>query len=333
MKRSQGTAVLFVRHGPLQTCYLSRWNPEWRSYQLLGGQPRPGETHWQAAMRETRQSLLQPDDHFSIIPEPVACLRYRAFSEHSGQETEHCMQLFEGSLSEQIPDEVLTGDHRWLSLEEIQRGVTDSGQTISSELSLLLMKTGRLPICRDPSVWTIGVTGHRDLSRDQLPRLRERLNRLLDDAEFIGKGRPITLLSPLAVGADQLVAEEGLLRGYRLVAPLPLPPSRYRANFPSREVQQLDLLLESASEWFTLPHPAGASSFQPLATQSCRKEAYLRPGRHIVDRCDLLIVLWDGCQSQPEGGTASTLRYALHNNSPHPKPHISVCRVKRAGSC
>ncbi len=244
------------------------------------------------------------------------------------------MQLFEGKLSETVADEALAGNHRWLSCEEIQQGVAHSGQTISPSLGLLLMKTGRLPIHRDPSVWTIGVTGHRDLSREQLPRLRERLNRLLDDAEIMGGGRPITLLSSLAIGADQLVAEVGLQRGYRLVAPLPLPPSGYRAGFPAApELERLDTLLESACEWFTLPHPTGESSFLPLTTTSSRKEAYRRPGRYIVDRCDLLIALWDGSHSQPEGGTVSTLRYALHNNSPHPKPRISVCRVKRAGSC
>ncbi len=54
MNRSQGAAVLFVRHGPQQTSFLARWNPERRAYQLLGGQPRPEESHWQAALRETR---------------------------------------------------------------------------------------------------------------------------------------------------------------------------------------------------------------------------------------------------------------------------------------
>ena len=70
----------------------------------------------------------------------------------------------------------------------------------------------------------IGVTGHRDLSRFDVARLRRQVGAvlqsmrvILDQADpapgldlFFPDEALLTVISPLAAGADQLVAEEAL---------------------------------------------------------------------------------------------------------------------------
>src|ERR1700704_5759523 len=81
----------------------------------------------------------------------------------------------------------------------------------------------------------IGVTGHRDLRDEDVPRLeakvaaiiaRLRHDYLADDVET-----PIIVLSALAEGADRLVARVALAQGARLIAPLPMPREEYRRDF------------------------------------------------------------------------------------------------------
>src|SRR5258708_20873104 len=81
----------------------------------------------------------------------------------------------------------------------------------------------------------IGVTGHRDLRDEDVPKLEAevaaiiaglRLDYLEGDSET-----PIIVLSALAEGADRLVARVALAQGARLLPPLPLPPQEYCRDF------------------------------------------------------------------------------------------------------
>src|SRR5262249_32407575 len=81
----------------------------------------------------------------------------------------------------------------------------------------------------------IGVTGHRDLRDEDVPRLERevaaviaglRRDYLRDDPRT-----PIIVLSALAEGADRLVARVALAQSARLIAPLPLPLEEYRRDF------------------------------------------------------------------------------------------------------
>src|SRR3982075_228065 len=81
----------------------------------------------------------------------------------------------------------------------------------------------------------IGVTGHRDLRDEDVPKLEAEVARIIaglrrdylkDDGET-----PIIVLSALAEGADRLVARVALAQGARLIAPLPLPAAEYRRDF------------------------------------------------------------------------------------------------------
>ena len=47
-----------------------------------------------------------------------------------------------------------------------------------------------------------------------------------------------------------------------------------------------------------------------LDSSETREKAYERVGRYVVDRCDVLIALWDGERSRGHGGTAEIVDYA-----------------------
>jgi hypothetical protein len=75
---------------------------------------------------------------------------------------------------------------------------------------------------------------------------------------------PIVLLSPLAEGADRLVAEVALEVGARLVVPLPMPQHLYEEDFRSPEsLAEFRCLLERAEHCITVPPVADEKRVSP----------------------------------------------------------------------
>ena len=144
----------------------------------------------------------------------------------------------------------------------------------------------------------VGVTGHRRMRGVDARRaeVRTRLEELRD-------GRRIVVLSALAEGADRMVVhlarEIDPAAGLRVA--LPLEITDYLRDFatPGSRDEFLRLL-------------AGAERFQVVRgdRDHARDAAYERVGRRIVERCDLLLALWDGRESRGRGGTAEIVRYA-----------------------
>lgn len=162
---------------------------------------------------------------------------------------------------------------------------------------------------RIPFTFRIGVTGHRDLADPDALRapVREALSRLTELAHVAPEtGLPLVLVSALAEGADRLVAEEALADyDARLEVALPLAADDYAKDFKTEvSKQEFRSLLDRASD--TWQAPAGLS----------REEAYERAGRYVVDRCDAIVVLWDGEGSRGRGGTAEIVGYAQEQGVP-----------------
>ncbi len=149
----------------------------------------------------------------------------------------------------------------------------------------------------------IGVTGHRFLA--EIGKLRAEVDRALDDIERAFGGHKLVVVSPLAEGADRLVAEAVLQRGGDLTVPLPLPVEDYLQDFESQESKaEFRQLLERAAEVIELP-----------ATPT-RNEAYEQVGLYVLDNCDVLIAVYDGQPSQGRGGTAEIVERALQRGMP-----------------
>ena len=154
----------------------------------------------------------------------------------------------------------------------------------------------------------IGVTGHRRLTDPAtlVPGIRAAIQGVVE--RFLGPAAQPALLviSALAEGADRLVAAE-VLAGpdATLEAVLPLPPGDYLDDFTgdASKAEFTAMLGRAASVWVARPG-------------SSRDEAYERAGRHVVDRADVLIALWDGEPPRGRGGTATVVSYAREQGVP-----------------
>ena len=162
----------------------------------------------------------------------------------------------------------------------------------------------------------VGVTSHRDLREAELAGLRGQVARLFDRLREAYPDLELAVLSPLAEGGDQLVAEEGLRQGARLLVPLPLPVDIYLHDFHS-EVQRshfLDLLRQG--ETLPLPLPDGVGIEALREPGPLRDLQYARCGLYVADHCHLLLALWDGRPSSRLGGTAQVVGYYLGQSMP-----------------
>ena len=162
---------------------------------------------------------------------------------------------------------------------------------------------------RIPFRLRIGVTGHRRLDDEealagQVGRALERVKELLPASPYTRV--LFTVVSPLAEGADRLVAREVLKNeGADLEVPLPLPREEYVRDFQSDESKrEFDNLLSQARE------------VMELGPSESPEEAYERVGHYVVGRCDVLIALWDGQLSKGQGGTAEIVQYARDREVP-----------------
>lgn len=174
-----------------------------------------------------------------------------------------------------------------------------------------------------PFCLRIGITGHRTLH--SLPKLTACLDKILI-TEFLEAFSPearnivtslkttpvqLTFISPLAEGADRLAANAALQNGCTLEALLPMPKDEYEKDFVTQESRrEFDNLLAKAHRITVVKNGK-----VPLDVDY-RSNAYLNVGTETVNRCDILIALWDGKPSRGTGGTADIVALALKQNKP-----------------
>ena len=153
----------------------------------------------------------------------------------------------------------------------------------------------------------LGVTGHRVLGDRAL--LCQAVSKALDliEAYFLNPGQGLLLLSPLAQGADQLVAELVLKRpGARLIVPLPFEERRYMATFTnSKARERFKALVARAERVLVVPEANRAE-----------EEAYEAVGRFVVDNSRLILAVWDGQRARGRGGTGEIVEYARKKSRP-----------------
>lgn len=142
----------------------------------------------------------------------------------------------------------------------------------------------------------VGVTGHRDIAPAAVPAVRTAVRNMLDDLrqEF---GSALCILTGLADGADQLVAEAAVARSIAVIAVAPMPRSIYRTKL--RDGETFERLWRRAALTLELPEVSGASDHDDLQ--------YEQFGALLSRRCHLLVALWDGCDSAERGGTAAVV--------------------------
>jgi hypothetical protein len=179
----------------------------------------------------------------------------------------------------------------------------------------------------------LGVTGHRGrpLPGADLPLLEERVDRVLAGLAELGFQE---LISPLAEGADRLVAQRALVTGWTLRALLPFEALRYEEDFQGDgSVGEFRELLARAAGVEVVPDQApepGAASPDsdatppdpapptggPPGSAAAPDLPYRRVGRALLDRVGVLVAVWDGLPPRGPGGTGEVVQEAVRRGIP-----------------
>ncbi len=195
----------------------------------------------------------------------------------------------------------------------------------------------------------IGVTGARNLATTHLSHIHAKVRAALtcfsDEMNSIAWERAVArfyasddkktcapilrIISPLALGADRLVAEEALALGYKLYAPMPFSRTEYEKDFigtdpaktphalPMTAAEDLDqfrtLLARAGEDWMSLD---GDYDKEKPDRDEQRNRAYEAVGRFVVRNSDILIAIWNGELAAGRGGTQEVVEYAANVGVP-----------------
>lgn len=157
----------------------------------------------------------------------------------------------------------------------------------------------------------VGVTSHRNIPASEMPALRQHVRELFARLQHEFPHLPLTLLSSLAEGGDQLVAEEALQAGAKLIAPLPFAREFYARDFVDAAVRARFEALCAKAQVIELPLLAGHTRGVVALASEQRNRQYAQAGTFVAWHCQLLIAIWDGKPSQHVGGTAQIVDYFL----------------------
>jgi hypothetical protein len=207
-------------------------------------------------------------------------------------------------------------------------GIADGARNkASAHVSTAAAQAGdpRLPL-------VIGVTGHRDLRPEARGAIAAQVREVLLHFKTAYPNTPLILLSPLAEGADRLVAEVALESGIgaNLMAPLPMLRAEYERDFETADSRaEFGRLLDAASHRLELPTPPGVGQAQLRNETAARQDQYLAVGEFIARHCEVLIALWNGKPGQ-RGGTADVVALKLTGVAPETRPaHSSPASIPR----
>ena len=159
----------------------------------------------------------------------------------------------------------------------------------------------------------LGITGHRDIRKEDQIYLKRVVREFIDNLLKQYSSCPICLLSPLAEGADRLVAEVVLeIPNSSLIVPLPMPINEYERDFQTDNSKaEFNRLLQEADLVLTLPLLKDNSPKIIHCAGDERDRQYEQLGAYIVQHSQLLISLWDGISIDKIGGTSEIVRFGL----------------------
>jgi len=125
----------------------------------------------------------------------------------------------------------------------------------------------------------------------------------------------LRVISALAAGSDQWLAEEALALGYELQCPLPFSRDEYRNDFKGDDSSQrgYDALLNKATAVLELD---GKVDTDAEGKRHPDSHSYEAVGRVVLDQSDLLVAIWDGQDTFGIGGTAQVVNEALQRGIP-----------------
>lgn len=151
----------------------------------------------------------------------------------------------------------------------------------------------------------LGVTGHRNLPADDLPRIEGAVREQLLKLRYALPDTRIIVASAQAEGADRLVTRVALAlnEGFEVWSILPTDANEYEKDFTSEQsrAEFRDLLKKSVR---ILNASALAGHDVEL---SKRPQIYVCGGNEICRLSHALLAVWDGKSSDRPGGTADVV--------------------------
>ena len=164
----------------------------------------------------------------------------------------------------------------------------------------------------------IGVTGHMSLDLSRSSEIEVGIEKAVT---LIAREYPesyFTVLSPMAVGSDQLVTKKIILKpGFtKLIAILPTDQEEYIKDFGVTDDHRADYRGAERRQEFQYWLNENAAEIITMPPAPTRDEAYRESGCFIVEKCDLLIAIWDGDKAQGIGGTAEIVDKAIQCKKP-----------------
>lgn len=144
----------------------------------------------------------------------------------------------------------------------------------------------------------IGVTGHQRLDDTRAWAWVE--SAMCQELDALPQ--PLTAVSSLAIGADQLLASLVIRRGGQIVALIPF--AGYERTFAPDDLEAYRQLLGVAVR------------VEVLESLGTDEDAYLAAGKRVVDLADRMLAVWNGQPAKGKGGTADIVAYALAQGVP-----------------
>lgn len=189
----------------------------------------------------------------------------------------------------------------------------------------------------------IGVTGHRDIHKSCIKSLQKNIRNIFDQLIEKYPHTPIIFLSPLADGADRIVAEVAFefKENITVSAPLPMDIESYIKTFAkgitihkeSTDEKKLILEKESCEEFDKLlnqvksqtndyvpkiiPMLFDEESYENSSEdeqRNIRRQQYSIVGEYIAIHSNILIALYDDNEKENPGGTKEIVRKKLEGS-------------------
>lgn len=180
-------------------------------------------------------------------------------------------------------------------------------------------------------VFSVGITGTRDIPVDRSDDIRKHLVTLLkfvrQEVTCLSRMTEARLayqleadqtiaprfrfISPLAEGADRLAAEVALDHDYSLYVPMPFAREEYARDFGPQAGEG-----SSRAAFDHLVGQAAATLELDGARGDDQDSSYEAAGRHVARNADLLIAIWDGRRAKGRGGSGDIVRFAIRAGVP-----------------
>jgi len=146
-------------------------------------------------------------------------------------------------------------------------------------------------------VTVVGVTGHQRIPPEAHEWVASKIRAILRSLEL-----PLTGYSSLAMGADQLFANEIVDAGGDLVAVIPCQD--YETTFAADDLTRYRAALTRARQVIILDYPTPS------------REAFRAAGIKVADNSDVMVAVWDGEDSRGMGDTTDAVSYAKQIGKP-----------------